>query len=172
MLLAIRSKIKVLSSLVFFEAFFLGLQVPIFLLSSHDSLFNFFFFCLFRAAPPAYGSSQARGGIRDAAASLHHSHRDARSEPHLRPTPLAHGNAESLTHWARPGIEPTSSWILARFVTAGAMTETALPRLMIIKILCFAWLYINAIPLYVASWKNFFSLKIIFVRSSHCGAVG
>ena len=30
----------------------------------------------------------------------------------------AHGNTRSLTHWARPGIEPTSSWILVRFITA------------------------------------------------------
>ena len=29
----------------------------------------------------------------------------------------AHSNAGSLTHWARPGIEPVSSWILARFVS-------------------------------------------------------
>ena len=28
-----------------------------------------------------------------------------------------HGNAGSVTHWARPGIEPLSSWILIRFVT-------------------------------------------------------
>ena len=27
----------------------------------------------------------------------------------------AHGNARSLTHWARPGIEPVSSWMLVRF---------------------------------------------------------
>ena len=27
-----------------------------------------------------------------------------------------HGNAGSLTHWARPGIELMSSWILVRFV--------------------------------------------------------
>ena len=33
----------------------------------------FFFFCLFRATPVAYGSFQARGRIRAAAASLHHS---------------------------------------------------------------------------------------------------
>ena len=29
----------------------------------------------------------------------------------------AHGNARSLTYWARPGIEPASSWILSRFLT-------------------------------------------------------
>ena len=44
--------------------------------------FFFFFFCLFRAIPMAYGGSQARGRIRDAAASLHHSHSNAGSEPH------------------------------------------------------------------------------------------
>ena len=30
----------------------------------------------------------------------------------------AHGNTGSLTHWVRPGIEPTSSWMLVRFVSA------------------------------------------------------
>ena len=29
---------------------------------------------------------------------------------------IAHGNAGSLTHWKRPGIEPASSWILVRLV--------------------------------------------------------
>jgi len=29
----------------------------------------------------------------------------------------AQGNAGSLTHWARPGIEPASSWILVRFIS-------------------------------------------------------
>ena len=40
----------------------------------------FFFFCLFafsRAAPPAYGGSQARGRIGDVAAGLCHSHSNA-----------------------------------------------------------------------------------------------
>ena len=47
----------------------------------------FFFFLLFRAAPEAYGSSQARGRIGAAAAGLHHSHSNTRSEPHLWLTP-------------------------------------------------------------------------------------
>ena len=29
----------------------------------------------------------------------------------------AHGNAGSLTHWARPGIAPTTSWLLVRFIS-------------------------------------------------------
>ena len=47
----------------------------------------FLVFCLFRATPAAYGGSQARGPIGATAASLHHSHSHAGSEPHLPPTP-------------------------------------------------------------------------------------
>ena len=46
------------------------------------------------------------------AASLHHSHINARSEPHLQPTPQFMVTPDSLTHWARLGIEPASSWML------------------------------------------------------------
>ena len=44
-------------------------------------LFGFWFFLVFRAAPVAYGSSQASGQIE--AAGLH----NPRSEPCLQPTP-------------------------------------------------------------------------------------
>ena len=47
----------------------------------------FFFFCPFRAILVAYGGSQARGLKRAAGASLHQSHSNARSDPHLRPIP-------------------------------------------------------------------------------------
>ena len=56
----------------------------------------FFFFP--RVAPAAHGSSQARVWIRAAAASLHHSHSNARSKLHGQPTP-------QLT--AMPGPWPT-----------------------------------------------------------------
>ena len=49
--------------------------------------FLFFFVFFFRAAPTAYGGSQARGLVLAIAAGLHHSHSNARSKPHLRPTP-------------------------------------------------------------------------------------
>ena len=42
-------------------------------------------FCLFRAAPEAYGGSQ--GSVGDIAAILCHSHSNARSELRLQPTP-------------------------------------------------------------------------------------
>ena len=35
----------------------------------------------------------------------------------------AYGNARSPTHWARPGIEPMSSWILVGFVSATPQQE-------------------------------------------------
>ena len=46
-----------------------------------------FFNFIFRAAPTAYGSSQARGWIRASAASLCHNHSHARSKVHLLSTP-------------------------------------------------------------------------------------
>ena len=46
--------------------------------------FLFFFFLLFRAVPPAYRSSQARGRTGAAAASLHHNHNNVRTEPSLQ----------------------------------------------------------------------------------------
>ena len=48
--------------------------------------FLFVGFLFFRAEPTACGGSQARGPGATAA-GLHHSHSNARSEPHLPPTP-------------------------------------------------------------------------------------
>ena len=42
---------------------------------------------LFRAAPAAYGGSQARSLIGTIAAVLYHSHSNTGSEPSLQPTP-------------------------------------------------------------------------------------
>ena len=51
-------------------------------------IFNFFvFWSFFRAAPEAYGGSQARGPVIAVAASLHQSHSNAGSERRLRCTP-------------------------------------------------------------------------------------
>ena len=87
--------------------------------------FSFFFFKIFiyfkiyfRVTPAAYGSSQARGGIRAAAAGLNHNYSNTRSEPHLRPTPQHTAMPDPLTYLVKPGIEPKSSWIIAGFITA------------------------------------------------------
>ena len=46
-----------------------------------------YLYLFFRAAPEAYGGSQARGLIRAVATSLRQSHSNAGSEPRLQPTP-------------------------------------------------------------------------------------
>ena len=43
------------------------------------------------------------------------------------------GNARPSTHWARPGIEPESSWILVGFLTCWATTRTPKVSIFIIS---------------------------------------
>ena len=75
----------------------------------------FFFFLLFRAIP--WHMEVLRLGVESElqvlATAIATATRDQSCFCNLHHT---HGNAGSLTHWARPGIEPTSSWILVRFV--------------------------------------------------------
>ena len=71
------------------------------------SFFFFCLFCLFRVAHMAYGGSQARGPIGVVAAGLCQSH----------------SNTGSLINWARPGIEPMSSWMLVSLWTAELWRE-------------------------------------------------
>ena len=75
------------------------------------------FFWLFRAAPAAYGSSQARGQIR---ATPQQCGIQAESATYT----TAHGNTGSFSHWERPGIEPISSWMPVKFVTHWATMGT------------------------------------------------
>ena len=75
----------------------------------------FFFFVFLGQPVVAYGSSQARGRIGTVATALRHS--NPGSKPHLTYI-TAQGNTRSLMHWARPGMEPASSWILAGFITS------------------------------------------------------
>ena len=73
---------------------------------------------LFRAAPAAYEGSQARGPIRAAAAGPRHSHSNMGSEPRLQPTPQI-----TATLWAKPGIEPETSWFLVRSISTAPWWE-------------------------------------------------
>ena len=51
-----------------------GIWEPNTFLSLFFLFFDFLFFCLFRAAPAAYGGSQAKGPIGAVAPGLSHSH--------------------------------------------------------------------------------------------------
>ena len=67
----------------------------------HFIIFKIIIFVFLGPHPTAYGGSQASGLIGAVADGLHHSH----------------SNAGSLTHGARPGIEPSTSWFLVGFVS-------------------------------------------------------
>ena len=59
----------------------------------------------------------------------HLRHRDVprlgvQSELQLLAYTTPHGNSGSLTQWARPGIEPRSSWMLVGFINCWAMSGT------------------------------------------------
>ena len=94
-------------------------------LGRQDSLFKvvvyisfFFSFRLFRAALVAYGTFQAGGRI-GAAASCQPMPQPQQHRIRVVSVTYtaAQGNTGSLTHWAGPGIEPTSSWMV-RFLSA------------------------------------------------------
>ena len=82
------------------------------------TIFSFFFFFFYpRAASVAYGSSQARDHIGAAAAGLYHSCKQCEIQATMSVIyTRAHGKVGSLTHWARPGIEPASPQILVGFI--------------------------------------------------------
>ena len=93
----------------------------------------------------AYGGSQARGPIGAGATDLRHSHSQIWTTSVTYTT--AHGNAGSLTLWARPGIQPVSSWMLVRFVFHWATTGTREYVLLIAATsICFKII----IPIYVS----------------------
>ena len=79
-------------------------------------LFLSFIFLSFRATHVAYGGSHARCWIGAIATGLCHSHihRNMGYKLHLdlHHIPQHH---HSLTHWERPGIEPTTPWFLDLF---------------------------------------------------------
>ena len=82
------------------------------------------FFFLFRTSPMAYGGSPARGPVRAIAAGLYHSQpQQCRIWAMSAAYTTAHGNAWSVTHWKRPGIEPTTSWSLVGFISAAQWRE-------------------------------------------------
>ena len=71
-------------------------------------LFFFFFFNLFRAAPVAYGSSQARCGIEAVAAGLCHSYSNNQIRAVSVTYTTTHSSSRSLTCCAGLGIKPVS----------------------------------------------------------------
>ena len=84
--------------------------------------FILFIFCLFRAAPMMYGSSQARGSNQRCSC---HSHSNIRFE--------LQSKAGSLTQWARPGIKPRVLMDTSPVCYCQAITGTP-------KLISFKWI--------------------------------
>ena len=79
------------------------------------------------ATTAAHGGSQARGPIRLQLLAYAAATATAHRIPAASATyTTAQGYTGSLIHWARPGIEPTSSWILVGFVSAEPQRELPL----------------------------------------------
>ena len=76
-------------------------------------LFIYLFFAFSRATPTAYEGSQARGRIRAVPTPQPQQRRILTASSTCT---AAQGNAGSLTHRARPEIEPASLWILVGFI--------------------------------------------------------
>ena len=115
-----------------------------------------FFLNLFRAKGATYRSSQARGGIGAVTASLHHSHR----------------NARSLTHCMRPGMEPATSWFLVGFISAAPWQD--LQGLTIFKdhVQSYSsrWLYLKYGPCILQPGRCFlFHTHVSITRHNHNG---
>ena len=81
----------------------------------HFEGFCFVLFCLFRAAPTAYGGSQARGSNKSYSCQPTPQPQQCEIQAETATYTTAHSNARSLTHSARPGIKPASSGILVGF---------------------------------------------------------
>ena len=79
-----------------------------------------FLLSFFRATPKAYGGSQARER------QLAYKTVTATWDPNHICDPKPQLTAGSSTHWARPGTEPVSSWMLVRFVNR--WTTTGIPK--------------------------------------------
>ena len=86
--------------------------------------FFVFFVLLFRSVPVAYGSFQARGQLGAVAAGLYHSHSKHGIQATSATHTIAQRNSGSLTHLARPGTKPASSWILVGFINHWATMGT------------------------------------------------
>ena len=82
------------------------------------------FFLLFRATPVAWWSSQARGLNQSYSCQPTPQPQQHRLRATSATCTTAHSNTGSLTHWARPGIEPASSWFLVDFVNLWATKGT------------------------------------------------
>ena len=76
----------------------------------------------------------------------------------------AQGNAGSLTHWARPGIELTSLWILVGFISAASPRELPVATL---KSILYWWGKHSWEGLCVTYPRLIFGVQLNMIRQTH-----
>ena len=86
--------------------------------------FFFFWFLLFRAAPQGIWRFPGQGSNQSFSCQPMPQPQQRRIQAVSATYTTAHGNARSLTHWARPGIIPATSWFLVRFINQWATAKT------------------------------------------------
>ena len=121
----------------------------------------FFFFLLFRAEPVAYGSSQA--GVESELQPPANTTATAAQGPSWICN-LHISQHWILTHWAGPGIEPSSLWMLVGFVTAEPWQELP-PTLFLsdakIKLTEESY-YLELLSLVSSYWASVMSYKMVY----------
>ena len=115
-----------------------------------------FFFSISWAAPVAYGGFQ--GGVRSCSCQP----MPQPQQPGIWATSpaytIAHGNARSPTHWARPGSEPATSWFLVRLLTTEPQRE--LQKFLIVTE--------SSLPIFFLLWIVF----LVLCLKRHCQTPG
>ena len=102
--------------------------------------FCFFFFFFFFLGLQMWHMQVPRLGVKSELQLLAYATVIATPDPsHICSLHTPHGNTRSLTHWAGPGIEPTSSWVLVRFVSTEPQWE--LQKLLLFMKTCDFCLY-------------------------------
>ena len=129
-----------------------------------------FIFFLFRAAPVAYGRSQVRGSNQSYSCQPTPQPQQQRIWATSATYITVHGNARSLIHWARTGIEPANSWFLVGFISPVPRQELPL-FLIIIKHSYTHFMAIWNIKFWanirVVEFFTFHMLSIIYVSYSN-----
>ena len=99
------------------------------------------------ATPGACGSSRTRDRVRATTASLRHSHKPHGIQAASATYTTAHGNAGSLPHGMRLGIEPASPRIPVRFFTTESQWELLQKAILITSYQRYWWYLLWLVPL-------------------------
>ena len=118
----------------------------------------------------AYGSSHARGQIGTCNFQPMLQLQQHGFQAVFATQTTVHCNTGSLTHWAKPGTKPKSSWIIVRFVTAELPWEHRLLHFNLV--FCYLALYTQIILNHSVGFIYSFLISLVsfyFLTEYHLG---